>query len=236
MEGKLISAIILIGGDYDKKLLEKCLASLSWADEIIKVETNKIPGSFSEWRNYGAQKATGDWLFYVDSDEEVTEELRNEIEIEKTNYVAYTISRRNFIFDKEFKYGGQRPDYVKRLFLKSKFRGWRGELHEEPSFDGKMGHLDTPLIHHKNIDLSQMVVKTNEWSEIEAKLMYEAGHPGMNFFRFFSAGAREFWLRMIKQTAFLDGREGIIYALYQVYSRLISYAKLWEKQLSTIRT
>ncbi|KKR85027.1 MAG: hypothetical protein UU32_C0042G0010, partial [Candidatus Woesebacteria bacterium GW2011_GWB1_41_10] len=50
------------------------------------------------------------------------------------------------------------------------------------------------------------------------------------FFRFFTAGLREFWLRMIKQMAFLDGKEGTIYAIYQVYSRLISYAKLWEKQ------
>jgi len=42
---------------------------------------------------------------------------------------------------------------------------------------------------------------------------------------------REFWLRMIKQMAFLDGSEGIIYAIYQVYSRFISYAKLWEMQI-----
>jgi len=38
---------------------------------------------------------------------------------------------------------------------------------------------------------------------------------------------------MIKQAAFLDGVEGIIYGIYQVYSRLISYAKLWELQLSS---
>ena len=76
-----------------------------------------------------------------------------------------------------------------------------------------------------------MVDKTNEWSEIEAKLMYDAHHPKMNMFRFASAGFREFWKRMILQVAFLDGTEGVIYGMYQVFSRLISYSKLWEMQL-----
>jgi hypothetical protein len=81
-----------------------------------------------------------------------------------------------------------------------------------------------------------MVEKTNDWSEIEARLMFEARHPKMNIFRFFTAGFREFWHRMIIQTAFLDGTEGVIYALYQVFSRLISYSKLWELQLKHARS
>jgi hypothetical protein len=76
-----------------------------------------------------------------------------------------------------------------------------------------------------------MVEKTNDWSEIEARLMFEAHHPKMNIWHFFTAGLREFWLRMVRQTAFLDGTEGTIYGIYQVFSRLISYSKLWEMQL-----
>lgn len=232
--GKKVTATILIGGNPDKKLLEKCLKSVSWCDEIIKVEGKT--GGFSEWRNAGFKKANRDWILYVDSDEEVSSALRAEI-VSSIRYpvsgvVAYAIPRRNFIFNKEFKHGGLWPDYVKRLFQRSKFRGWKGELHEEPIYEGEMGHLKNPLIHHKDISISQMVEKTNEWSEIEAKLMFEAGHPRMNIFRFFTAAFREFWLRMIEQMAFLDGKEGVIYAVYQVYSRLISYAKLWEKQRS----
>lgn len=230
-----ISAVILVGPKVDPKLLKKCLLSVSWCDEAIKVETLSLKGSFADWRNLGAKKAKGEWLFYIDTDEEVTEQLREEI-IRQINrggdkVSAYAIPRRNFIFNKEFRHGGQWPDYVKRLFLKSKFAGWRGELHEEPVFDGKMGHLKNPLIHSKHKNLEEMVEKTNEWSEIEAKLMFEANHPKMNALRFTSAGAREFWLRMVKQMAFLDGVEGVIYGIYQVYSRLISYSKLWEMQI-----
>ncbi len=61
--------------------------------------------------------------------------------------------------------------------------------------------------------------------------MFNAGHPKMNIPRFVSAMWREFFYRMIRKLAFLDGPKGIIMAIYQVYSRFISYAKLWELQI-----
>ena len=134
------------------------------------------------------------------------------------------------------KHCGLWPDYVLRLIKKEDFVRWEGDLHEQPKIEGKIYHLTEPLIHKKHDKLSDMVDKTNKWSEIEAKLMFEAHHPTMNFFRFISAGFREFWLRMIIQTAFLDGTPGIIYGLYQVFSRLISYSKLWEIQLNHARS
>ena len=174
---------------------------------------------------------------YVDADERVTPLLRKEIssiinsKSSILNYSAYAIPRRNFILGKELKHGGWWPDYAKRLFLKKEFTEWKGELHEEPQYSGRLGHLKNPLIHLKHDNLEEMVDKTNKRSDIEAKLMLLAGHPPMNIARFATAMFREFWLRMVRQAAFLDGSVGIIYAIYQVYSRFISYAKLWELQL-----
>ena len=230
-----ISAIILEGGKINHPIFGKCLDSLNWVDEVIRIRTDNLKGSFADWRNLGVEKANSDWLLYVDTDEEVTSELKNEILGtlgETQTCSAYAIPRKNIIFSKEFKHSGQYPDYVKRLFKKDDFEKWTGELHEEPEFKGKLGHLKNPLIHKKHDNLFDMVTKTNEWSEIEAKLMYKANHPKMNIIRFFSAMTREFLLRMIKQMAFLDGVEGVIYAIYQVYSKSISYAKLWEMQLT----
>ncbi len=228
-----ISAIVLIGGGYDRNLLQKCLDSIFWVDEIIKVRTDSIKGNFSDYRNYGAKKAKGDWLLYVDSDESVPPALKKTIlqAVSAGKFSGYAIPRRNIVFGKEMKHGGLWPDFVLRLIKKDKFKGWKGELHEQPEIDGPTFHLKDFLIHTKHKTISEMVEKTNSWSEIEAKLMYDAKHPPMNIFRFVSAGFREFWLRMVVQTAFLDGREGVIYGLYQVFSRLISYTKLWELQL-----
>ncbi len=229
-----ISAVIIYGGDFDKDLFEKAKQSVKWCDELVLI--NGIKGSFNDWHNEGLKKAKGDWILYIDSDEEVTANLHKEIEFTindlKSINSVYAIPRRNFIFGKEFKYSGQYPDYQKRLFKKDSLEKWFGEVHEEPIFKGSLGHLKNPIMHYKNMTISQMVDKTNIWSEHEAKLMFDAHHPPMNIIRFFTAGLREFWLRMIVQTAFMDGAKGIIYGLYQVFSKLISYSKLWEMQLN----
>lgn len=246
---------IVIAKD-EEKMLPGCLETLDWVDEILVVDNGSIDNTakiakkykakiidlkrkekpnFSEARNRGLKEAKTDWVFYIDADERVSRELRAEIleVLENANTNVYAIPRKNFIFGREFKYTGQSPDYVKRLFRRTKLKKWEGLLHEEPVFEGNLGHLKSKLVHEKHESLSEMVEKTNRWSEIEAKLMYDAGHPPMNVMRFVSAMAREAWLRMIRQRAFLDGPEGIIYAIYQVFSRFTSYAKLWEMQIKS---
>ena len=228
-----ISVIILIGGSYDKTLLKKCIDSVAWADEIVKVDTKNLKGSFADWRDWGAKKAKSDWLLYVDTDEEVTPKLKKMVlsVIESSEFAAYAIPRRNIFLGHEMHWGGWWPDYVVRLIKKDKLEGWVGELHEQPKIKGTICHLKVPFIHESHRNLTDMVEKTNRWSEVEAKLLYDSGHPKMNIFRFFSAGFREAWYRGVIKLGFLDGTVGIIEIIYQTFSRLITYSKLWELQM-----
>lgn len=235
----------------NQNIITDCLESLTWADEVLLVDTGSTDmtvdiakrlgarvvhykkGSYNDWRNKGLKEANGEWILYIDSDERVTDKLRDEVTsiTKSTNYVAFAIPRKNRIFGKEFKYGGEYPDYQRRLFRKSKLKKWTGELHEQPVIDGDLGYLSSHILHLKHNNLSDMVTKTNWWSEKEAKLMFDANHPPMNVRRFVSAMVREFWDRMIKKKGYKDGPEGIIYSLYQVFSKFVSYAKLWEMQV-----
>ena len=142
---------------------------------------------------------------------------------------------RNIFLGHEMRWGGWYPDFVLRLIKKDKLKGWHGNLHEQPEIVGTICHLKEPLIHTSHRNLSGMVDKTNKWSEIEAKLLYESGHPEMNIFRFFSAGFREAWYRGVVKLGFLDGTVGMIEIIYQTFSRLITYSKLWELQLKNAR-
>lgn len=247
-----ISAVIIAKNEEQK--IKDAIKSVSWCDEVLVIDTGStddtVPEArklganvftdntrmnYSAWRNRGLKEAHGDWILYIDADERATNELKDEIlsktQKEDSDVTAYAIPRKNFIFGKEFRWSGQWPDYQKRLYRKSSLARWTGNLHEEPVFKGSMEHLKSPLLHLKHIKLSEMVDKTNEWSDIEAKLLFDAGHPPMNIPRFFSSLIREFWLRMIMQVAFLDGTLGVIYAVYQVFSKGVTYAKLWELQL-----
>src|SRR3989344_5714583 len=101
MTGKLpkISAIIIINPNWfnDLKFLLNSLRSVNFVDEIILIpsknhpQINKIAvkfkakiveqqgGKFADWRNLGTQKANGEWLFYIDADEQCPDILAQEI-------------------------------------------------------------------------------------------------------------------------------------------------------------
>ncbi len=256
--GKINLSVLIIAKNEAADLPD-CLASVAWADEIIlvdngsgdktteiakksavkvfKYEKEASKGHFSEIRNFAALKAKGDWILYVDADERVTPLLREEIKKvislqpgSSRYFSAYAIPRKNILLGHEMKHGGWRPDYVLRLIKRDALLGFEGKLHEQPKIRGEVGKLNSPLTHITHKNLTEMVEKTNKWSEIEAKLLFDSGHPKMNVFRFASAGFREFWYRGIKNLGFLDGTAGWIEVIYQVYSRLITYAKLWEMQ------
>ncbi len=246
-----ISAVIIARNEEEK--IEDCLKSLNWVDEIILVDGSSSDGTvqlakkfganifefegsdFAARRNFGTKQTKGEWILHLDADERVTPKLRKEIERiigdKKNKFTHVAIPHQNYVFRKKMIHCGLFPDYVIRLFRKDKFIKWQGALHETVLVNGPLGYLNNFLVHIKHNNLADMVKKTNQWSEVEADLMFKAGHPPMNFPRFFSAISREFFLRMIKQTAFMDGTEGVIYGLYQVWSRFLSYAKLWEKQI-----
>lgn len=251
MEIKKISAIIL--AKNSQELIEDCLASLSWVDETLVVDTgseDKTPeiakklgakvlkapkGNFSDWRNFGAKEAKHPWLLYVDADERVTPLLRNEIRKvikDPNSNPGYAIPRKNILLGHEMKHGGWWPDYVLRLMRKDGLKIWKGELHEQPEIEGEVGKLTEPFVHITHRNLEEMVAKTNAWSEIEARLLFKAKHPEMTWWRFFTVAFREFWERGIKKIGFLDGTVGIIEIIYQMYSRMITYAKLWEMQIN----
>lgn len=250
---KLISAVII--AKDEEKMLPACLASLSWVDEIVLIDTGStdktvaiakkhgarvIPylagKSFSDWRNKGLREASGRWIFYIDADERVPKKLAQEMRSLALNQMKgsfdwFVIPRSNTIFGRQFRHGGWWPDYVKRFFKRSHLEKWTGLLHEEPVVKGEMGYLKNYLLHEKNETVFEMVEKTNKWSAIEGQLMFDAKHPPMNIPRFMTAMFREFWYRFITKRGFLDGWEGIIMGMYQVFSRFCSYAKLWELQL-----
>jgi len=227
---KVEIVVIDHGSDDNTAMIAK-----KFGAKVFYLVQDKTKPDFSKARNYGLEKAKGNWILYLDADERITKNLQKEVlhiinNDQNIDFSYFAIPRENVVFGKVLKHGGWYPDYVKRLYKKTDLLRWEGDLHEEPVVKGNIGHLKNPMQHIKHENLSEMLEKTNNWSEIEAKLMFDSGHPAMNVRRFLTAMMREFYKRMIRGMAFLDGGEGIIMAMYQVYSRFISYAKLWEMQ------
>lgn len=238
-----ISVIIIAKNEATR--ISTCIEHAKWADEIIvvdngstdetieiaekmKVKVFKQPGlNFSELRDYGAKVATGTWLLYIDADEWVTKELQKEIEekIEET-VSAYYIFRKNFYLGHIW----PTKDKMIRLIRKDALVSWIGKVHEHPRIQGVIRDLREPLIHDTHRTLSEMVEKTNEWSEIEADLRMQAKHPQMSWWRFLRVMMTAFNDSFFKQQGWRAGITGWIESIYQAFSMFITYAKLWERQ------
>lgn len=184
---------------------------------------------FAEMRNFGLGKCIGSWVLYVDADEVVSPQLAQEIKAVLTlgtNDAAYRIPRVNYYLGRRWPH----TEKITRLFKKDKLERWFGELHESPLVLGKTGEMMYPLFHHTHRSLTEMVAKTNVWSDIEAKLRYDAGHPPIVWWRLPRVMVPTFFDYYLKQGGWQVGTVGLIESIYQAFSIFITYAKLWELQ------
>lgn len=196
------------------------------------VTTIKHPfKDFSDQRNFGIANVTTEWVLYLDSDEVATSSFKDEIiEVIKTHKEsepsAYFIKRKTFYFGKDWHF----EDKIQRFFLRKDFIEWKGVVHETPHTKGEWGELANPIEHYTHRNISQMVAKTNEWSEYEARLRFGAKHPPLVAWRFVRVMMTAFLDSYIKNRGYKNGTYGFIEAFYQACSMFITYAKLWELQ------
>ncbi|MBI5358754.1 glycosyltransferase family 2 protein [Candidatus Amesbacteria bacterium] len=248
----MLSAIVITLNE--ETMIEDCLISLKFADEIIVVDTGNTdktniiskgfkakivksqPGSgYNNFRNDGLKSAKGDWILYVDADERVTPLLAQEIEqiiCTDSLFSAYRLPRRNFYLGKEMKFGGWGNDKVVRLYKKEKLRGYEHALHEQPMVEGEIGDLENSLVHFSHRDLESMLEKTLLFTGYESDLRLKSNHPAVVSWRLCRVMLTEFWHRFIKLQAWRDGVEGIIDGIFQVFNMFVIYARLWEAQIA----
>jgi glycosyltransferase involved in cell wall biosynthesis len=240
-----ISAIIIAKNEAPR--LSRCLSSLAWTDEQIVIDNDSVDdtgliakkqgaiivkksgNNFAELRNEGAMKAVGTWLLYVDADEIIPDTLKEEIlhlvhaSISKD---AYFISRQNFYLGKRW----PTRDKMIRFIKKQALITWNGSLHEHPEIRGEVSEFIHPLLHDTHRTITEMVTKTNEWSDMEAKLRFDAYHPPMVWWRFLRVMFTAFFQSFVNQGGWRAGTVGWIESIYQAFSMFITYAKLWELQ------
>lgn len=241
---------VIVIAKNEEKMIKTCLESVKWAPEIIVADNGSsdetldiakkytdiivkfLGQDFAALRNKATEKASGDWILYVDADERVLEPLKQEIGkiMESSEKSAYAIPRKNIIFGNEVSYGPYKHDFVIRLFKKSEFETWEGKVHEQPKFKGKLGYTKNSLLHLTHRDLDQIVLKSLSWSHIDAKLRLDSGHPKMSGWRFLRIFTTEIWNQGILRRGFFNGEVGIMDSLLQVFSLYMTYVRLWEMQ------
>jgi len=241
-----ISAVIIAKNEAER--IGKCIGALSFADVVIVVDNGSQDATvdiakkhgariiqvhsdnFSEIRTLALKSVTTEWILYVDADETVTpllcRAITEAVKLGSSPVDAYELYRKNFYLGYPWPSG----EWMLRLFRRSKISEWTGTIHESPKFTGIVKRIKGELLHDTHRTLSEMVNKTNEWSDIEASLRLSAKHPFVTWWRILRVMATGFFRSFIQQGGWKAGTVGWIESIYQGFSYFITYAKLWEKQ------
>jgi glycosyltransferase involved in cell wall biosynthesis len=200
-----------------------------------------------------------DWILLLDADEVLTPDLVNEIKqaLQNPHVDGYFIRLQLHFLGKVLR-------HCDASFWKlSLFRKGRGrfecrlkdqdasmadiEIHEHVVVDGQTASLRNALVHHNVDSLSRYILKHNEYSNWEARVLARpAGDPEeMNATLFGTQAQRRRWLkrhlyrlpgspvvlflyRYIFRLGFLDGVPGLIYCSFQAVQMFHSKAKIYE--------
>lgn len=253
-----ISAVVLTKNE--KNNIKSCLKSLDFVDEVIviddfssdetlkiieeikksqriniKIVQKKLNNDFARQRNFGLKNISGDWALFVDSDEEVSLKLRNELNELKNKKIDETISafyikRRDFFWGREVRYGEVRKIRQTGLIrlVKKNSGYWIGKVHEEFKIkNGKTGRLKSFLNHYPHPTLKDFLTKVNFYSTLRAKELYRQGKKPslfqLIFYPFF-----KFILTYLFYLGFLDGAVGFVYSFVMSFHSFLVRAKLFQ--------
>lgn len=242
----MISAVILTKND--EKNIEKCISSVLWCDEVVviddysedktidlikkfnvKIFQRKVNEDFASQRNFGIEKAIGEWVLFVDADETVSVELQKEIKSKihdrESNCLGFYLKRCDFFQGRWLKHG--ETANVKLLRLAKKGRGiWQGSVHEKWLIEGRKSNLTSPLLHYPHKTMSNFLSKINLYSTLRAKELYNLGGKS-GFWQIIFYPSIKFLQNYFLRLGFLDGLPGLIMAVMMSFHSFLVRGKLY---------
>jgi glycosyltransferase involved in cell wall biosynthesis len=241
-------SVCIICGD-NEKTIRKCLESSTWADEIVVVDhgskdkTFDIVKEFTDkayeraWTGFIDQKnavlshATTEWVFSLDSDEAISDELKDEIKQiiqDPSAKEGYYVPRRTSFHAQWINHSGYYPDRQLRLFKRTCAK-WIGErVHERVEIDGQIGRLTKDILHFPFDGLIEGMENTsNRYSSLQAQNIYDEGKR-FKIWRMLLRPFGKFLEVYVWKRGFLDGIPGFIIAINSAHAMFMRYIKLRE--------
>lgn len=221
---------VLILTYNSEKYLDEVLNSALFADEVFILDSGSsdktleiakrhgVRVKHQEWLGFGKQKqkmvdlSSNDWVFVLDSDEVITQELKKEIEetLKNPSCKGYFVPRLNHFFGKPIKKCGLYPDSTLRLFDKNFGRFSEDEVHEKVLCKEKTSQLKNHMIHYAYENIEEFIQKQNRYSSLSSKpnKLKAVINPCWTFFKLY-------FLKL----GFLEGWHGfVISKLYSQYT------------------
>lgn len=250
MSDMRLSGVILAKNEEVK--ITKAIDSLYFCDEIVVIDDSSLDntakvakehgaevylhnlnGDFAGARNFGIKKSRGEWVLFLDADEEISQKLADNIEKlvkkEKIGKVAYYIKRRDYWWGKELRYGevlGARNKGFMRL-VKKHSGIWVHPVHEVFQATSLVGSLSGYINHYPHPTAKEFLEKINFYSTLRAKELVRMGRSS-TFITIILYPFGKFFLTYFLRRGFLDGPAGFAYAFFMSFHSFLVRAKLYQ--------
>lgn len=244
--------------------LSNCLKSLSWATEIVVVDSGSTDktlsiakkykakvftrdfDNFASQRNFALSKvASYNWVVMVDADEVVEKELAKELQFfAKDIYLdGVSVPRKNYIFGKWIEHSDWYPDH-RLVFFRPKMVQYVGDVHERVGFvkgNGTVAKATYNLVHHNYDTIGEFVTKNLVDYPLQYAKVLDGEKVKFTSLDLLSKPMGEFMRRFFLTEGYKDGMYGLILSALMGVQTLVAYCYLWEmqgkrKELSTEET
>jgi glycosyltransferase involved in cell wall biosynthesis len=247
-----VSVVIVARNEVQN--LPRCLASVQgWVTEMIVALNDTTDGSETlaraagatvhhlPWQGYRDTKnaalalAANGWVLSIDADEEVSPELRRDLERffarpDREQFSGARFPRKVWFIDRWITHGDWYPDWSCRLIHRDRAR-WGGDafVHEKIECDGPVATLHGDLHHYSFPTLNSHVAKMPPFADLFVRQQQARGTR----FSLAAAVVRPWW-RFIRayviRRGFLDGYPGFYIAIATAFGAFVRYSRLYEEQ------
>lgn len=239
---KITATIITLN---EERNIARAIESLRCCDEILVLDSGSTDRTLqlaenlgarvfeAGWRGYSGQKnwaaeqASNDWILSLDADEALSEALEAEIwNLKKSGprFDGYTMPRLARYLGRWIMHSGWYPDRKIRLYERSKGR-WVGDfVHESVHVDGRVGQLESNILHFTCESLSEHIKTMERYTTLAAQEI-AARQIHVPLWRVLVDPQWTFVKSFVVQRGFLDGREGLTIAYMAAFYTFLKYAK-----------
>lgn len=240
-----ISAVVLTYNE--EEMIARCLRRLSWADEIVlvdslstdrTVELAKAAGArvlprpfknFADQVNWGFEQAENEWLMLVDADELVTPRLRDSVlETVKSDpgHDIYNLRRDSYVWGRLLRSSSWSNEWIPRLCRKGTLH-FTGEVHPAPQLGGRsVGRLDGVLIHYPYRSTKKYFEKFQLYSTLWAEKALAGGRRS-SVPKACAASMWRVFHDYVVRGGIRDGTVGFVLSLLAGMHTFTRHIKLW---------